>query len=214
MLKFHNRIVDLLRDGDDNRRPARGGASAFSGGPPARDLALPVDHRQRVPADDRRVAAGQRHPESRRPRSTGREPASEHPGGVPGRGVPLRPQPGAAVVSRQPGRRQRRSRSSGSSSIRREKGRLIRWICAAAPGRGGASSAGRRSSTSAETRRQHVRPNKIIDTKISTPLFNLPLGAIASGDLPTSLPQRNLLRHLTWSMPSGQAIARAMGIRR
>ena len=59
----------------------------------------------------------------------------------------------------------------------------------------------------------NVRPNKVIDTKISTPLFNLPMGAIASGDLPTSLPQRNLLRHLTWSIPSGQAIARAMSIR-
>lgn len=58
----------------------------------------------------------------------------------------------------------------------------------------------------------HVRPNKVIDTKISTPLFNLPLGAIASGDPPTALPQRNLLRHLTWSLPSGQAIAGAMGI--
>ena len=59
----------------------------------------------------------------------------------------------------------------------------------------------------------NVRPNKVIDTKISTPLFNLPLGAIASGDLPTALPQRNLLRHLTWSIPSGQAIAREMNIR-
>ena len=59
----------------------------------------------------------------------------------------------------------------------------------------------------------NVRPNKVIDTKISTPLFNLPLGAIFSGDPPTALPQRNLLRHLTWSIPSGQAIARAMGIR-
>ena len=28
---------------------------------------------------------------------------------------------------------------------------------------------------------------------------------------PTSLPQRNLLRHLTWGLPSGQAIAEAMG---
>jgi hypothetical protein len=61
---------------------------------------------------------------------------------------------------------------------------------------------------------QHVRPNKRIDTHISTPLFNLPLGAIASGDLPTALPQRNLLRHLTWDLPSGQDIARAMGIQR
>jgi hypothetical protein len=58
---------------------------------------------------------------------------------------------------------------------------------------------------------QHVRPNKRIDTKISTPLFNLPLGAIASGDQPTSLPQRNLLRHLTWGVPAGQRIAQNMG---
>jgi Animal haem peroxidase len=57
-----------------------------------------------------------------------------------------------------------------------------------------------------------TRPNKRIDTKISTPLMDLPLFTIASGDQPTSLPQRNLLRHLTWSIPSGQAIAREMGI--
>ncbi len=63
------------------------------------------------------------------------------------------------------------------------------------------------------TQTTHVRPNKTVDTKISTPLFNLPLGAIASGDPPTSLAQRNLLRQLTWSLPSGQSIARAMGIK-
>ncbi|MDP4501408.1 peroxidase family protein [Nonomuraea turcica] len=57
-----------------------------------------------------------------------------------------------------------------------------------------------------------VRPNKRIDTKISTPLFNLPLIAIPSGDAPTALPQRNLLRHITWSIPSGQNIARAVGV--
>jgi hypothetical protein len=57
-----------------------------------------------------------------------------------------------------------------------------------------------------------MKPNKKIDTKISTPLFNLPLGAIASHDPPTSLPQRNLLRHLTWQLPSGQRIAQAMGV--
>jgi heme peroxidase len=55
-----------------------------------------------------------------------------------------------------------------------------------------------------------VRPNKRIDTKLSTPLFDLPLGAIAAGTPPTSLAERNLLRHLTWRIPSGQAIAGAM----
>jgi hypothetical protein len=57
-----------------------------------------------------------------------------------------------------------------------------------------------------------VKPNKLIDTKISTPLFNLPLGTIATGDAPTSLPQRNLLRHITWGLASGQAIAKTMGV--
>jgi len=57
-----------------------------------------------------------------------------------------------------------------------------------------------------------VKPNKRIDTRISTPLFDLPLGAIAGHDLPTSLPQRTLLRGLTWGLPSGQALARAMAL--
>jgi Animal haem peroxidase len=56
-----------------------------------------------------------------------------------------------------------------------------------------------------------VKPNKRIDTKISSPLFALPLGAIASHDQPQVLPQRTLLRHLTWNLPSGQRVARAMG---
>jgi hypothetical protein len=57
-----------------------------------------------------------------------------------------------------------------------------------------------------------VRRNKIIDTLISTPLFQLPLFTIASGDPPTSLPERNLLRHITWSLPSGQTLATTMGV--
>jgi len=57
-----------------------------------------------------------------------------------------------------------------------------------------------------------AKPNKRIDTKISTPLFNLPLGTIFNGKPPVSLPQRNLLRCLTWSLPSGQLISKAMGI--
>ena len=57
-----------------------------------------------------------------------------------------------------------------------------------------------------------VKRNKRVDTHISTPLFTLPLGAIASHDQPTVLPQRNLLRQLTWSMPSGQSIAGMMGV--
>jgi hypothetical protein len=58
----------------------------------------------------------------------------------------------------------------------------------------------------------NVRRNKLLDTKLSTPLFRLPLAAIASGDPPTSLAERNLLRHLTWSLPSGQTLAKAIGV--
>jgi hypothetical protein len=58
----------------------------------------------------------------------------------------------------------------------------------------------------------NMRPNKLIDTKISTPLFDLPIATIASRDPPTSLPQRNLLRQVTWQLPSGQRIAKRMGV--
>lgn len=58
-----------------------------------------------------------------------------------------------------------------------------------------------------------VKPNKVIDTRISTPLFQLPLGAIPGTELRvTSLAQRNLLRHVTWQLPSGQSVAEAMHV--
>jgi hypothetical protein len=52
------------------------------------------------------------------------------------------------------------------------------------------------------------RPNKRIDPAISTALFTLPVKTIPGDQVsPVSLPQRNLLRHVTWGIPSGQAIA-------
>ncbi|MDX2973083.1 peroxidase family protein [Kribbella solani] len=51
-----------------------------------------------------------------------------------------------------------------------------------------------------------------IRRSVCTPLFRLPRHANPAGDLPVSLPQRDLLRHLTWQIPSGQAIATALGI--
>lgn len=63
-----------------------------------------------------------------------------------------------------------------------------------------------------------VKNNKAIDTTISTPLFRLPMSTIDSGrgeDLgPTSLATRNLLRHLTWRIATGQSVAEAMGVER
>lgn len=58
---------------------------------------------------------------------------------------------------------------------------------------------------------KEVKRNKRIDAKISTPLFNLPRGAIPGLGGPTALVQRSLLRHLTWQLPSGQDIARHIG---
>jgi hypothetical protein len=59
-----------------------------------------------------------------------------------------------------------------------------------------------------------VKNNKRIDTAISSVLFTLPVPAIAprTQTAPTVLPQRNLLRQLTWGLPSGQALAREMGV--
>lgn len=50
-------------------------------------------------------------------------------------------------------------------------------------------------------------PNKKIDTVLSTALFDLPG---IPGMEPQSLAQRNLLRHLTFRIPSGQSVAKAM----
>lgn len=58
-----------------------------------------------------------------------------------------------------------------------------------------------------------MRNNKRIDTKLSTPLFTLPGSVVANPDPksnPQSLAQRNLLRHLTFSLPSGQRIGQVM----
>ena len=52
-----------------------------------------------------------------------------------------------------------------------------------------------------------MRNNKLIDTKLSSPLFKLP----GFTDL-DSLASRNLLRGLTFSLPSGQRVAHAMGL--
>jgi len=50
-----------------------------------------------------------------------------------------------------------------------------------------------------------------MDTHLSSPLFTLPPAGIASQKAPFAMMQRNLLRDISWSMPSGQAIARAIG---
>jgi hypothetical protein len=60
-----------------------------------------------------------------------------------------------------------------------------------------------------------VKHNKKIDPVLSTPLFSLPGTVVVHPnplDNPRSLAQRNLLRALTFSLPSGQRVAQAMQI--
>ncbi len=65
--------------------------------------------------------------------------------------------------------------------------------------------------------KDNFRPNKRIDSKISTPLFLLPGQKGPAPGLPTDGPQslasRNIMRHVNFGIPSGQAIARVMGVR-
>lgn len=55
--------------------------------------------------------------------------------------------------------------------------------------------------------------SKRIDTVLSPPLFALPFIPPNMPGNPQSLAQRNLLRHLTFSLPSGQRVARAMRVK-
>ena len=59
-----------------------------------------------------------------------------------------------------------------------------------------------------------ARHSKQIDTKMSSALFALPGSVVANpaAGNPASLAQRNLLRHLTFALPSGQRVAQAMKI--
>jgi hypothetical protein len=56
---------------------------------------------------------------------------------------------------------------------------------------------------------KNVKLNKSIDTTLSSVLFDLPG---IPGEEPQSLAERNLLRHLTFALPSGQAVAKAMRV--
>jgi hypothetical protein len=60
------------------------------------------------------------------------------------------------------------------------------------------------------------RPNKKIDTKLSSVLMHLPGSRGPAPGLPAdgvqSLASRNLMRHVNFGIPSGQIIARALGV--
>lgn len=62
----------------------------------------------------------------------------------------------------------------------------------------------------------NFRFNKRIDSKLSTPLMALPGARSPAPGLPDdglqSLPARNLTRHVNFGLPSGQAIAKSLGL--
>jgi hypothetical protein len=62
----------------------------------------------------------------------------------------------------------------------------------------------------------NVRPNKLIDSKLSSVLMLLPGSRGPAPGLPAdgvqSLASRNLMRHVNFGIPSGQAIARRIGV--
>lgn len=62
---------------------------------------------------------------------------------------------------------------------------------------------------------ENFKPNKRIDSKLSTPLMLLPGSRGPAPGLPNdgvqSLASRNLMRHVNFGIPSGQTIARVMG---
>ncbi|MDF0675507.1 MAG: heme peroxidase family protein [Nitrospira sp.] len=62
---------------------------------------------------------------------------------------------------------------------------------------------------------ENFKPNKRIDSKLSTPLMLLPGSRGPAPGLPNdgvqSLASRNLMRHVNFGIPSGQAIAQVMG---
>ena len=170
-LLFHNRAVDLRAGqgaADQRRRRSPGRAQADH-------LALPVDRRARVPAAVRRPGAGRRHPAATAGAATGRRRAGVHAGRVPGRRLPVRPQHGPPVVPGQPGRRPGRHAPFFGVHLRpgrRGPGRPGR----PARRRPGAAPLHRLADVLRLRRDQaRVRPNKRIDTKLSTPLFDLPL---------------------------------------
>jgi hypothetical protein len=62
----------------------------------------------------------------------------------------------------------------------------------------------------------NVRPNKLLDTKLSTVLMELPGSRAPASGLPSdgvqSLSSRNLIRHVNFGLPSGQAVAARMNV--
>lgn len=68
--------------------------------------------------------------------------------------------------------------------------------------------------TAANTAAGNTQAPRLIDTHVSNGLFLLPIGGQSGAEVSglQSLPQRNMIRGFFYGLPSGQAIARRMGV--
>ena len=227
---FYNRVLDELAELDLRALPVRAAAAELANAlrrvpdrPPGDPVALPVAAGQRAPAADRRPGGRRRRAAAAATASTRRRRGRVHADRVRRRRLPLRPQHGAPLLPGQLHQRHRRQHQPDRgpvlrAGLRPERAGLLR------PGqlrprrparrlsrRRGATSAGRRSSTSATARSRTTR-RSTRRSRASCSRCRCRRSRRTPRRAPTVLPQRNLLRQLTWGLPSGQAVARAMGV--
>ena len=227
-IMFYNRVLDELAEHDLRRFPSARRVDhanrheRFLARPRGDAVALPVAVGQRAPAADRRAGDGQPRPQARKPLLQAARRSRVHADRVRWRRLPVRAQHGPALLPRELHQRHRRQRRPHRRPVLRARLRPDEpdFSAAVAHDRAdllGGYPAPRRYigwQTFFDLGDGQVKNNKKIDPTISSVLFTLPLPAIAphTQTAPTVLPQRNLLRQLTWGMPSGQAIARAIGV--
>ena len=210
MLKFHNKVLDLVAADPALRK---GSETDVRGGAADRPLALPVARRPRLPAPhgrhrDAGLGAGRdRHAAEGRARTS---------------------TPGATTRTCRWSSRSRRTasatpRSAAATSSTRSSARWPTFLPtqharrrdpAAAlrrlpdPAAGSGRSSGRGSSRSTAPASDARQPTRLIDTKLANPLAALP--PEIGGNRP-SLIDRNLTRGARLLLPSGQDVACHMG---
>ena len=214
-------------------QPPGRGRRVVPRGPAAHALALPMGRDPRLPPEDRcgadvlakilpHVAAGTDvvadPPQAPVP---GAPQQRLHAAGVLRRGLPVRPLDGPSGLPAETTRSS--SRSSPSPGPTFPASRIRRGSSASARSRPTGRSTGPASSTSIPARRGATRPRAARTTRgaCSSPTGSIARSSGRSGGFPSpwstipdpikSLARRNLVRGWRMRLPSGQAVARAIG---